>query len=88
MLALPNLKKFLGNLKLTTEKDNFRQYIRRYLSLYLPDYAFEIIGTNRYSVTIYKAIVISRKPISKGKEIKYLYGIRVILITKEKDDLN
>ncbi|PMD61949.1 SET domain-containing protein, partial [Hyaloscypha bicolor E] len=62
-------------------------YMRRYLSLYLPDCAFEILGTNRYTITIYEAMVVSRKLIRKGEEIKYLCGIRVILTGEEEDDL-
>jgi hypothetical protein len=88
MLALPNLKKFLGNLKSATEKDDFRRHMRRYLSLYLPDCAFEIVGTNRYTVTLHEATVVSRKPIGKDEEIKYLCGIRVILTTEEEDGLD
>jgi hypothetical protein len=88
MLALPNLKKFSDNLKSATEKNSFRRHMRRYLSLYLPDCAFEILGTNRYTVTTHEATVVSRKPIGKGEEIKYLCGIRVILTTEEEDDLD
>jgi histone-lysine N-methyltransferase SUV420H len=33
-------------------------------------------------------MVVSRKLIRKGEEIKYLYRIRVILTTEEEDDLN
>jgi hypothetical protein len=88
MLALPSLKKFSDNLKSAREKDIFRRHMRRYLSLYLPDCAFEILGTNRYTVTTHEATVVSRKPIREGDEIKYLCGIRVILITEEEDDLD
>ncbi|KAH8772291.1 hypothetical protein BGZ57DRAFT_711419, partial [Hyaloscypha finlandica] len=88
MLALPSLKKFSDNLKSATEKDSFRRHMRRYLSLYLPDCAFEILGTNRYTVTTHEATVVSRKLIGKGEEIKYLCGTRVILTTEEEDDLD
>lgn len=54
----------------------------------MPDCAFEIWGTNRYTVTAHEAKIISRKHIGKGEEIKYLCGIRVILTSDEEDDLD
>jgi hypothetical protein len=62
--------------------------MRRYLSLYLPDCAFEISGTNRYKMTTHEATVISRRLIKAGEEIKYLCGIRAILTTEEEEDLD
>jgi hypothetical protein len=87
LLALPSLKRFSDNLKSATEKDSFRRHMRRYLSLYLPDCAFEILGTNRYTITTHEAMVFSRKLIRKGEDIKYLCGIRVTLTDEEEDDL-
>lgn len=58
LLALPSLKRFFGNLKSAAEKDDFRRHMRRYLSLYMPDCAFEISGTNRYTVTAHEANII------------------------------
>ena len=88
LLALPNLKTFFDNLTSRAEKKDFQQYIRRYLGLYVPDCAFEISSTNRYTITTHKAAIISRIPIRRGKEIKYLCGIRAILTAEEEDDLD
>jgi histone-lysine N-methyltransferase SUV420H len=87
MLALPSLKRFSDNLKSAKEKDSFRQHMRRYLSLYLPDCPFEISGTNRYTRTTHEAMIVARKPIRKGEEIKYLCGIRVILTDEQEKEL-
>jgi histone-lysine N-methyltransferase SUV420H len=61
--------------------------MRRYLNIYLLDCPFEISRINRYKMTTYKATIIARKPIKAGEEIKYLCGIRAILIEEEEDDL-
>jgi SET domain-containing protein len=37
---------------------------------------------------MYKAIIIAQKPIKAGEEIKYLCGIRAILIEEEEDNLD
>jgi histone-lysine N-methyltransferase SUV420H len=87
LLALPSLKRFLDNLKSAREKNDFRQYMRRYLNIYLPDCPFEISGTNRYKMTTHEATIIARKPIKTGEEIKYLCGIWAILTEEEEDDL-
>jgi len=88
LLALPSLERFLDNLKSAGEKKDFRQHMRRYLSIYLPDCAFEISGTNRYKMTTHEATIIARKLIKAGEDIKYLCGIRAILTEEEEDDLD
>jgi hypothetical protein len=88
LLLLPKLKRFSDNLKSAAERDAFQRHMRRYLSLYLPDCAFEISSTNRYTLTTHEATIISRKLIRKGDEIKYLNGIRVNLTTEEEEDLD
>ena len=75
LLGLLSLQKFLGNLKSAEEKTVFQRHMRRYLNIYMPDCAFEITGTNRYTIGKYEANVISRKQIKRGEEIKYLSGI-------------
>jgi [histone H4]-N-methyl-L-lysine20 N-methyltransferase len=62
--------------------------MKKYISLYLPDCPFEILGTNRYKITSYEAKIIARKPIGKGQEIKYLYGTRVPITKTQKDELD
>ena len=88
LLALPSLKNFFDSFKSATEKADFQRHIRRNLGLYMPDCAFEISGTNRYTIDTHEARVISRKQIGNGEEIKYLCGIRTILTTDEEDDLD
>jgi hypothetical protein len=87
LLALPSLKRFSDNLKSAGEKNDFRQHMRRYLNIYLPDCPFEISGTNRYEMTTHEATIIARKPIKAGQAIKYLCGIRAILTEEEENDL-
>jgi hypothetical protein len=88
LLVLPSLKRFSDNLKSAEENDDFRQHMRRYLNIYLPDCPFEISGTNRYKMTTHEATIIARRPIKAGEEIKYLCGIRAILTEEEEDDLD
>jgi hypothetical protein len=88
LLALPSLKRFSDNLKSAGEKNDFRQHMRRYLNIYLPDCPFEISGTNRYEMTTHEATIIARKPIKAGQAIKYLCGIRAILTEEEENDLD
>lgn len=88
LLKLPNLRGFNENLKSSAETEDFRRHMRRYLSLYLPDCAFEISGTNRYKMTTHEATIISRRIIKAGEEVKYLCGIRAIMTTEEEEDLD
>lgn len=88
LLELPNLRGFNENLKLSAETKDFRRHMRRYLSLYLPDCAFEISGTNRYKMTTHEGTIISRRIIKAGEEVKYLCGIRAIMTTEEEEDLD
>lgn len=87
LLALPTLYRFLGNLDSARDRSRFQLHIGRYLKLYLPDYPFEISCTNRYIISRYKAKIIARKPIEKGKEIKYLRGERVLITKMQEDEL-
>lgn len=87
LLEVPSLKRFSESLNLAIEKDDFRRYIRRYLSIYLPDYPFEISSTNRYVIKTHEATIITRKLIKVGEEIKHLSSIRAILTEEEAKDL-
>lgn len=87
LLEVPSLKRFSESLNLAIEKDDFRRYIRRYLSIYLPDCPFEISSTNRYVIKTHEATIITRKLIKAGEEIKHLSSIRAILTEEEAKDL-
>jgi [histone H4]-N-methyl-L-lysine20 N-methyltransferase len=50
--------------------------------------AFEISSTNRYTGTTFEAMIISRRDICEGEEIKYLCGTRAILTLEEEEDLD
>jgi histone-lysine N-methyltransferase SUV420H len=54
----------------------------------MPDCAFEILSTNRYTINTPEANIISRKNIRRGEEIKYLCGVRIILTEDEADGLD
>ena len=62
--------------------------MRRYVCLYLPDCAFEILGTNRYTKTTSEVMIVSWKQIRDGEEIKCFGGTRVNITTKEEDDFD
>ena len=85
LLALPGLKKFEDNLKTAKEKEDFRQHLRRYVNIYLPDCAFEVTTTNRYTVVTHEASVTARRLIKKGEVIKYLCGIQVLMTPEEEE---
>lgn len=85
LLALPGLKKFSDNLKTPKEKDDFRQHLRRYVNIYLPECAFEVSTTNRYTVVTHEASVTARRLIKKGEVIKYLCGIQVLMTPEEEE---
>jgi histone-lysine N-methyltransferase SUV420H len=85
LLSLPGLKKFSDNLKTTKEKEDFRQHLRRYVNIYLPECAFEVTTTNRYTVVTHEASVTARRLIKKGEVIKYLCGIQVLMTPEEEE---
>jgi len=87
MLALPGLKKFSDNLKTEKEKTDFRQHLRKYVNIYLPDCPFEVSSTNRYTVVTHEAAVVARRYIKKGEVVKYLCGIQVIMTPEEEEHI-
>lgn len=87
LLSLPGLRKFLASLKTEKEKDDFKKHARRYLSIYLPDCAFEVSSTNRYTIVTQEASVTARRPIRKNETIKYLAGIQVVITPKEEEEM-
>ena len=88
LLGLPGLKKYLGSLKSDREKDWFRRHLRKYITMYLPDSAFEVTTTNRYVITSHEAAISARKYIPAGRTIKYLTGTLVSITREEEVDLD
>lgn len=88
LLATDGLRKFHQGLKTTKEKDDFRQHLRRYMQIYLPDCPFEVSSTNRYTIVTHEARITARKFIKKGQPVKYLSGIQVLISPKEEDALS
>ena len=87
LLVLPWLKRFFVKLTSDGERKGFKRLLRQYLSLYLPDCPFKISSTNRYTKNTYEAAIISKLPINKDTEIKYLCGVRAILTEEETTSL-
>lgn len=87
LLELQGLKKFFLNLKTDKEKSDFRQHLRKYINIYLPDCPFEVSSTNRYTVATHEAAVTARRLIRKGEVIKYLSGIQVIMTPEEEEHI-
>jgi [histone H4]-N-methyl-L-lysine20 N-methyltransferase len=85
LLALPGLKKFSDNLKTEKEREDFRRHLRRYVNIYLPECAFEVTTTNRYTVVTHEASITARRFIRKGEVIKYLCGIQVLMTQEEEE---
>lgn len=86
LLALSSFRKFVTFLN-TDEREDFRQHLRRYLVVFLPECAFEISRTNRFDGATYQANVTARKLILSGQEIEFLCGICVKLTAQQEDDL-
>lgn len=82
LLALPVLRRFLSTLKSPQEHTWFRDHLHRYLYMYLPECAFEVTTTNRYTITTHEASVCARRPIPRGT-IDGLSGTLVSLTREE-----
>ncbi|PGH08939.1 histone-lysine N-methyltransferase SUV420H [Blastomyces parvus] len=88
LLALPGLKKFVDRLKSDREKEWFRRHLRKYIVIYLPDCPFEVMTTNRYTITTHEAAVSARKFIASGTTIRGLSGTLVPMTREEEMDLD
>ncbi|CAI4217617.1 unnamed protein product [Parascedosporium putredinis] len=88
LIQTDGLRKFLASLKTDKEKDDFRKHLRRYLSIYSPDCAFEVCSTNRYTITTHEACIAARRAIRKDETIKYLTGIQVAITPKEEEEIS
>lgn len=88
MLATDGLRRFYNALKTPQEKADFRQHLRRYMQIYLPDCPFEVSSTNRYTVTTHEASIVARRPIKRNETVKYLSGIQVVITPEEEEVLS
>ncbi|OAX82673.1 hypothetical protein ACJ72_02968 [Emergomyces africanus] len=88
LLALPGLKKFVDRLSSDREKEWFRRHLRKYIVIYLPDCPFEVMTTNRYTITTHEAAVSARKFIASGTTIRGLSGTLVPMTREEEMDLD
>lgn len=82
LLALPGLRRFLSTLLSPREHAWFRDHLRRYLYMYLPECPFEVTTTNRYTITTHEASVCARRRIPRGT-IDGLAGTLVSLTREE-----
>lgn len=88
LLATDGLRRFYNALKTPQEKADFKQHLRRYMQIYLPDCPFEVSSTNRYTVTTHEASIVARRPIKRNETVKYLSGIQVVITPEEEDVLS
>jgi histone-lysine N-methyltransferase SUV420H len=87
LLATGGLRRFYNSLRSAKEKEDFRNHMRRYMSIYLPDCPFEISSTNRYTIVTHEASVTARRDIRRNETIKYLSGIQVVITPEEEKEM-
>ncbi|ROV98409.1 hypothetical protein VMCG_07168 [Cytospora schulzeri] len=88
LLATEGLKRFHNGLRSLKEKADFKQHLRRYMQIYLPDCPFEVSSTNRYTVTTHEASIVARRIIRRNEKIKSLSGIQVVITPQEEEALS
>ncbi|KAG6098935.1 hypothetical protein E4U30_007315 [Claviceps sp. LM220 group G6] len=88
LLATDGLKRFLSSLKTAKEKDDFKRHLRRYVQIYLPDCAWEVSSTNRYTIVSHEASITARRYIKRNEAIKYLSGIQVVITPEEEQEIS
>lgn len=88
LLATDGLRRFYNGLKTVKEKLDFKQHMRRYMQIYLPDCPFEVSSTNRYTITTHEASIVARRFIKRNETIRYLSGIQVVITPEEEAALS
>ncbi|CAN8097326.1 unnamed protein product [Discula destructiva] len=83
LLATDGIRRFCSALKTPKQKLDFKQHLRRYAQIYLPDCPFEVSSTNRYTITNHEASIVARRFIKRNESIKYLSGIKVVISPEE-----
>jgi [histone H4]-N-methyl-L-lysine20 N-methyltransferase len=86
LIDIPSIQEFYKSLT-PKKQERFRQHLCMYVDIYITDCPFEVLSTNRYTKSMYKATVAARRFIRKGEVIKYLYGTRVCLTSEEQAEL-
>ncbi|KAG6129818.1 hypothetical protein E4U38_004811 [Claviceps purpurea] len=88
LLATDGLRRFLSSLKTAKEKDDFKRHLHRYVQIYLPDCAWEVSSTNRYTIVSHEASITARRYIKRNEAIKYLSGIQVVITPAEEQEIS
>ncbi|KAG6015162.1 hypothetical protein E4U54_004080 [Claviceps lovelessii] len=88
LLATDGLKRFFNSLKTAKEKDDFQRHLHRYVQIYLPDCAWEVSSTNRYTIISHEASITARRYIKRNESIKYLSGIQVVITPEEEQEIS
>lgn len=83
LLQLPGLELFMRHLASPLEKSMFRRQFRSYITIFHPECPFEIVATNRYSITRPEAAVIARKCISAEEPVDLLIGTTACMNEQE-----
>ncbi|KAF2126028.1 hypothetical protein P153DRAFT_433836 [Dothidotthia symphoricarpi CBS 119687] len=83
LLRLPGLRKYMASLKDEKDQEHFKRHLRRYVNIYLPDCAFEVTTTNRYTIIDHEASITARRDINPREEIKYLTGVQVAMTEEQ-----
>lgn len=88
LLQVDGLRRFSNSLKTEKEKTDFRNHLRRYVNIYMPDCPFEVGSTNRYTIVTHEASVVARRYIKRNETIKYLAGIQVTMTAEEEEEIS
>ena len=70
MGQLSGIQNFTRSLKTDGEREHFKRHMRKYMSIWLPDCAWEVGTTNRYTILTPEAAAFARRDIKKGEIIK------------------
>lgn len=88
LVETDGIRRFMNGLKTDKEKTDFKRHLRRYVQIYMPDCAFEVNATNRYTIVTYEAALTARKHIRRNESIKYLAGIQVNITPEEEKEIS
>ena len=88
LLAMEVMQTFANGPTTDKEKKYFREHVRRYLQIYLPDCPWEVNTTDRYEADTHEAAITARRPIARGETIKYLLGIRAVITSEEEKKIS
>lgn len=88
LLLLPGLNKYYVRLPSPQEQSDFAKHLRKYLSIWLTDCAFEVTTTNRYTIHSHEASITARRLIRAGESIHYLRGTLVAMTSDEEAEMD